>query len=254
MFEESDENIEEDFQILLEDPIKIEYGDIYKLGDHFLMCGDSTKINDVDMLLNNNKIDLLFTDPPYNVSFNGRSGNFDVMLNDNLSENDFEIFIDKFIEIVKIIKIETYYIWCNWKFYGLLQSKLQFTSCIVWAKNVFGMGVGYRHQHEFCLFNGKIKENIKNETDLWKISKDVNYIHSTQKPLELAIRAIKNHDAKNILDLFGGSGTTLIASEYLNKKCFMMELDPKYVSLIIKRWEKLTRKKAIKVNINIFDI
>lgn len=108
------------------------------------------------------------------------------------------------------------------------------------------MGKGYRHQHEFCLFNGAIDEHIKNESDLWNIAKDINYVHPTQKPTALAERAFSNHKkAVNILDLFGGSGSTLIACEKTQRKCFMMELDPKYVDVIVKRWENYTGKKAV---------
>lgn len=95
------------------------------------------------------------------------------------------------------------------------------------------------------MFNGSIDDHIKNESDLWDIAKDTDYLHPTQKPVELALRAFKNHKkAKNILDLFGGSGSTLIACERAERKCFMMELDPKYCDVIIDRWEKLTDQKA----------
>ena len=191
------------------------------------------------------KIDLVFTDPPYNVSFNGRSGKFDVIKNDNLADEEFKEFIKNFISRLKELNVQTYYIWCNWKFYSILQQNLSFNACIVWAKNVFGLGNGYRHQHEFCLFNGKIDEDIKNESDLWQIAKDNNYMHPTQKPVALAARALKNHKScKVILDFFGGSGSTLIACEQLNRKCYMLELDPHYCDVIIKRWEMLTGKKA----------
>ena len=152
---------------------------------------------------------MLFTDPPYNVAFNGRSGKFDVIENDNLSNADFTTFIKRVISVIKALNLKTYYIWCNWKFYGLLQQNLEFKNCIVWAKNVFGMGKGYRHQHEFCLFNGMIDPDITNESDLWEIAKDTNYIHPTQKPTALCTRALNNHrKVKNVLDLFGGSGST----------------------------------------------
>lgn len=246
--EEEQEIVEDDFDIEPPEEPKAKLGDIYQLGNHRLMCGDSTKLEDVEKLMNGNKADMVFTDPPYNVSFNGRSGNFDVIKNDNLSNSEFEDFINKTISIIKYINPPIYYIWCNWRFYGILQEKLNYKSCIVWAKNVFGLGNGYRHQHEFCLFNGSIDKEITNETDLWQISKDVNYIHPTQKPIALCCRALKNHKkVNNVLDLFGGSGSTLIACEQLNRKCFMMELDPKYVDVIIKRWEEFTGKKAIKV-------
>jgi len=249
MFVDDDSNIEDDFQIVLNDSIKVNYGDVFQLGNHRLMCGDSTIKSDVDILMDGNIADMLFTDPPYNMGFNGRSGNFDVIENDNLSEEDFIDFINKFLYIVDYINIKSYYICCNWKFYGILQSKLKPKACIVWAKNVFGMGNGYRHQHEFILFDGYIDEEIKNESDLWKISKDVNYLHPTQKPIELPLRAIKNSSLPNqiVLDLFGGSGSTLIACEYTNRKCYMMELDPQYVSVIIQRWEQFTRRKAVKL-------
>lgn len=224
---------------------KAKLGDIYKLGRHRLICGDSTDILNIDLLLNGAKVDMIFTDPPYNVDFNGRSGNFDVIKNDDLSETDFVDFINDTIKVIKEIDAPCYYIWCNWKFYGILQKKLDYKSCIVWAKNVFGLGKGYRHQHEFCMFNGEIDEDIKNESDLWEIKKDTNYVHPTQKPVALCARALGNHKkAQNIIDLFGGSGSTLIACEQLGRTCYMCELDPKYVDVIITRWETLTGQKA----------
>jgi DNA modification methylase len=225
---------------------KTKLGDIYILGNHRLMCGDSTSIDAVEKLMDGNSVDLLFTDPPYNVSFNGRSGKHDVIKNDNLSESDFETFIGEVCNTIKAIDPKVYYIWCNWKFYGILQGKLDYKTCIVWAKNVFGMGNGYRHQHEFCLFNGKIDEIIKNESDLWEVKKDHNYVHPTQKPVALSVRAFGNHiKLLNVLDLFGGSGSTLIGAEQTGRKAFVMELDPKYCDVIVKRWEDFTGKKAV---------
>lgn len=229
---------------------KSKLGDIYELGHHRLMCGDSISIDDVDKLMDGKKADMVFTDPPYNVAFNGRSGKFDVIKNDDLEENEFNNFIDSFLSILEILKVETYYICCNWAFYGVLQLKLKPKSCIVWAKNVFGLGKGYRHQHEFILFNGHIKKEITNESDLWSIAKDSKYKHPTQKPAELAKRAINNSSSEGniVLDLFGGSGSTLIASEATARKCYMMELDPIYVDVIVKRWEDFTGKKAKLIN------
>jgi DNA modification methylase len=225
---------------------KTKLGDIYQLGNHRLMCGDSTSIDAVDKLMDGNAVDLIFTDPPYNVSFNGRSGKHDVIKNDNLSESDFAIFIEEVCNTIKAINPKAYYIWCNWNFYGILQGKLDYKTCIVWAKNVFGMGNGYRHQHEFCLFNGKIDEVIKNESDLWEVKKDHNYVHPTQKPVALSVRAFGNHiKLLNVLDLFGGSGSTLIGAEQTGRKAFVMELDPKYCDVIVKRWEEFTGKQAV---------
>lgn len=227
-----------------EEPIT-KLGDIYKLGNHRLMCGDSTSIDAVDKLLDGNKVDLIFTDPPYNVAFNGRSGKHDVIKNDNLSKEQFATFITEICNTIEAVSAKAYYIWCNWNFYGILQDKLPYKTCIVWAKNVFGMGAGYRHQHEFCLFNGKIDEHIKNESDLWNVKKDHNYVHPTQKPVELSVRAFSNHITYlNVLDLFGGSGSTLIGAEKTGRNAFIMELDPKYCDVIVKRWEDFTGKKA----------
>lgn len=225
---------------------KTKLGDIYQLGNHRLMCGDSTSIDAVDKLMDGQKADMVFTDPPYNVSFNGRSGKHEIIKNDNLSDKEFENFIIEVCNIIKIINPKVYYIWCNWNFYGILQGKLDYKTCIVWAKNVFGMGKGYRHQHEFCLFNGKIDEEIKNESDLWSIKKDTNYVHPTQKPVSLSIRAFGNHvKLLNVLDLFGGSGSTLIGAEQTGRTAYLMELDPKYCDVIVKRWEDFTGKKAV---------
>ena len=239
------ETDEDDLPKIPKEP-KSKLGEIYELGHHRLMCGDSTSIDAGDKLMDGKDASMLFTDPPYNVAFNGRSGDFDVIKNDDLSENEFNDFINSFLSIVSILNITNYYICCNWAFYGLLQLKLKPKACIVWAKNVFGLGVGYRHQHEFILFNGNIKKSIKNESDLWNIARDTNYKHPTQKPVALAQRAIENTTSKGnlVLDLFGGSGSTLIAAEKSARKCYMMELDPIYIDVIIQRWENFTGKQA----------
>jgi len=220
-------------------------GDLWLLGEHRVLCGDATKTEDVERLMDGEKAQLLFTDPPYNVGFNGRSGKHEIIKNDNLSKEDFESFIQGVCNTIKKINPDAYYIWCNWNFYGILQEKLSYKTCIVWAKNVFGLGVGYRHQHEFCLFNGKIDEEIKNESDLWEMKKDFNYVHPTQKPVALSVRAIKNHKGLcNVVDLFGGSGSTLMGAEQTKRRAFVMELDANYCDVIVKRWENLTGKKA----------
>ncbi len=236
---------------LVEDPITVE-GDMWLLGNHRLMCGDSTSIDAVDKLMDGNKADMMFTDPPYNVAFNGRSGKFDVIKNDDLEESEFNNFIDSFISIVKTLDLNTYYICCNWAFYGILELKLKPKSCIVWAKNVFGLGKGYRHQHEFILFDGFIDATITNESDLWNIAKDSKYKHPTQKPVALSERAITNSSKpKNkVLDLFGGSGSTLLACEKLDRSAYLMELDPKYCDVIIQRWQEFTGQNAVHLDSN----
>jgi len=222
-------------------------GDIYQLGNHRLMCGDSTSVDAVETLLQGQRADMVFTDPPYNVAFNGRSGKFDVIKNDNLPDDQFAQFIQDWLQTFEAFRPNSYYICCNWAFYGILQNALKPKACIVWAKNVFGLGRGYRHQHEFIVFDGLIDPSIKNESDLWNIAKDSKYVHPTQKPVAISERAIKNSSKpKNIvLDYFGGSGSTLIACEKQNRYARLMELDPKYCDVIVKRWEDFTGKKAV---------
>jgi site-specific DNA-methyltransferase (adenine-specific) len=224
-------------------------GDLYEIGEHRLLCGDSTDSDQVIKLMNGQKVDMLFTDPPYNVGFNGRSGKFDVIENDDLKTEDFDKFIEEFAQTVHTLQIPIKYIWCNWKFYGTLQKHFELNACIVWAKNVFGLGRGYRHQHEFCFFEGKLDEGINNESDLWEIKKDSKYMHPTQKPIELSARALGNHkNAINILDLFGGSGSTLSGIHQLKRVGYIMELDPKYCDVIVKRMIKLDDSLIIKRN------
>lgn len=228
-----------------ETPITVQ-GDVWVLGNHRLMCGDSTSIDAVEKLMNGTKADMVFTDPPYNVAFNGRSGKHDVIKNDDLPKVEFEQFISEVCNVIRAVDPKVYYIWCNWNFYSVLQGQLPYKACIVWAKNVFGMGNGYRHQHEFCLFNGKIDEVIKNESDLWEIKKDSKYVHPTQKPVALSVRAFGNHvKLLNVLDLFGGSGSTLIGAEQTGRNAFVMELDAKYCDVIIKRWQDFTGQQAV---------
>lgn len=246
------ENIEEDDDFeanASEIKTDIVIGDLFEIGEHRLLCGDSTDKDQVARLMNGQKADMVFTDPPYNVKFNGRSGKFDVIENDDLPEKEFEQFIDGFVSILNWLNPANYYVWCNWKFYGILQKKLEFKACIVWAKNVFGLGRGYRHQHEFCLFNGKLDEGINNESDLWDIKKDTNYVHPTQKPIALALRALQNHNKdKNIVDLFSGSGSTMLAAHHLKRRCYGMELDPKYCQIIIDRMIKNDSNLIVKKN------
>jgi DNA modification methylase len=225
-------------------PVTVE-GDVWLLGRHRLMCGDSTSIDAVEKLMDGRAVDMIFTDPPYNVSFNGRSGKHDVIKNDNLAATDFTDFIGEVCSVIALQGAKAVYVWCNWKFYGELQGRLPYKACIVWAKNVFGLGRGYRHQHEFCLFNGSVDDAIKNESDLWEVKKDSKYVHPTQKPVALSVRAFGNHiKLLSVLDLFGGSGSTLIGAEQTGRDAYVMELDAKYCDVIIKRWQDFTGQTA----------
>jgi len=214
---------------------KTKLGDLYILGEHRLLCGDSTKAEDVEKLMNGERADMVFTDPPYGMSYGGgRTDKFDMIIGDNENADKFYHCIPEAREV---------YIWGRVENYLNLKSKPKTT--IVWKKNNFGLGKGYRGQYEVCFYYGDFKGS---DSNLWEVSKDTNYQHPTQKPTGLCSRAIKNSKPTNILDLYGGSGSTLIASHQHNVKSYTMEFDPKYCDVIVKRWEDFTGKKAIKEN------
>lgn len=207
-------------------------GQIYKLGDHRIMCGDSTSRDDVDKLMDGEKVDMVFTDPPYGLGgYKGRGEN-----SDRPVKND-EIDPDVFYKAVPSAR--NVYVW------GAFENihNLGFVPCdmIIWRKNNFGMGRGYRGQYEVCFYLGDFSGS---DSDVWDVKKDTDYIHPTQKPVELIERAIKNSRPANVLDIFGGSGSTLIGCEKQKTPCYMMEIDPHYVDVIIARWEKFTGEKA----------
>lgn len=273
--DEEQEIIEDEVPEVPEEP-KAKLGDIYQLGNHRLMCGDSTSIDDVEKLMNGNKADMVFTDPPYNIDFKDDKGRS--IKNDNLGK-DFKNFINDIIKnCLTIIEKGYIYMCFSQKFIteyleAMIENKIIDYDLIIWEKDTtMRLGKDYRNYYEPIwlyrinepTFYGK-KEYEKN---IWHInsihsanSKDdfgnswfkggnKNLtLHPTQKPIEVPAKAIKNSSQKNenILDLFGGSGSTLIACEQLNRKCYMMELDPHYIDVIIQRWENFTGKKAIKI-------
>lgn len=254
--EEEKEVIEDDFDCTPPEEPKAKYGDIYQLGNHYLMCGDSTKEEDVEKLMNGNKADMVFTDPPYGYeyqsNFRQKTDKFDVLMND-----------DKILDFMKPLKqvINGFVFICTtWKvldkWLPLFNQYYDLSNMIIWHKPGGGLG-DLKHtfstDYEIILCSNNHKEITgKRIGSVWDIARDsVNdYIHATQKPVELSATAIKNttNEDDNVLDLFGGSGSTLIASEQLNRKCYMMELDPHYVDVIINRWETFTGKKAVKLN------
>lgn len=266
--EEEQEVIEDDFDIEPPEEPKAKLGDIYQLGNHRLMCGDSTKIEDIEKLMNGNKADMVFTDPPYNANYSSR---VDInrrkpwggILNDKMNYDEFDNFlIDLNSTLYSVLKENCSIYECiDWKHYSQVENVFKeafnHKSTIIWNKNYFGLGTYYRTKYEMILFGCKgDKLNVWNgnhdEMDVWDEDREKvnNYVHPTQKPLTIPARAIKNSSNvnDNILDIFGGSGSTLIACEQLNRNCYMMELDPKYVDVIINRWEEFTSKKAIKIN------
>ena len=263
-----------------EQPIISKAGDLWLLGEHRLLCGDSTKIEDVKRLMNGHVADMIFTDPPYNVKVSNISGLGKIhhrefaMASGEMTEQEFIDFLSSvFSNLATVSKDGSiHYICMDWKhIYEIIvagrNSYTEFKQLCVWNKGTGGMGTFYRSQHEliFVFKNGTAKhtnnfelgENGRYRTNVWNYAGMNNFatddrdellkMHPTVKPLQLVIDAILDcsNYGETILDLFGGSGTTLIASEETHRKCCMMELDPKYVDTIVRRWQKHTGKQAI---------
>jgi len=230
------EEIIEDEAPEIEEEFISELGAIYQLGNHRLMCGDSTNIEEVELLLNGIKPDLIFTDPPYGLGgYGGRN------MEGIKGDNDFNIkkFYDSVFNLQTLLTRKEMYIWGNHTNLRLHLME-EPRDVIVWVKNNFGLGRGYRGQYELCFYYGKFNGS---DSDVWEVKKDSKYVHPTQKPIELALRAFNNSEANIILDIYGGSGSTLIACEQSKRKSFLMELDPRYVDVIRKRYAKFIGKE-----------
>jgi DNA modification methylase len=247
-----------------EDP-KTMLGDIYQLGNHRLMCGDSTSIDAVETLLEKQKADLLFTDPPYGVAYEGghnqkkRKG----IIADTLEGDDLTgLFYGALITAVPNTKDgAAFYVWyASGKsietYAALAKLPLKLRAVIQWYKVKSGLGAfmsQYIPNSEPCMYLHKegcspAWYGPTNEKTVWELKKESkNNYHPTQKPVELPARAITNSSKAGdlVLDLFGGSGSTLIACEKQNRHARIMELDPKYCDVIVKRWEDFTGKKAV---------
>lgn len=296
-FDESDFP-ETDIEEVIEDEIpeppaepKAQQGDIYRLGRHRLMCGDSTLLSDVRELMNGNAADLVVTDPPYNMNYQGAGKSKDreskKILNDKMSNSDFEKFLfsvySNYFEVMKDgSTIYTFYKELGTGVFitALKDSALTFKQKLVWVKNQIVLG-GSKYQSMFepilmaCkgqsvkIWNGKRKQrsvieslDFMTEEELRELIKDflseehtdvirekrqaVNDLHPTMKPVRLIAYLIKNSSNKDhiVIDLFGGSGTTLIACEQCERSAYIMELDPRFIDVIIKRWETLTGQSA----------
>ena len=244
----------------------VQYGDIFKCGRHFVMCGDSTLLDDVKRLMGGVQADLLLTDPPYNVDYEGTAGKIE---NDNMEDVEFREFLkEAFSNANDVMKPgASFYIWHadseGFNFRGACHDVgWQVRQCLIWNKNTLVMGrQDYQWKHEPCLYgwkNGAAHKwySGRSETTVLDYNKPKhNDLHPTMKPLDLFSYLIQNSTqgmSKSkkpdvVLDLFGGSGTTLIACEQLNRTCYTMELDPKYCSVLIRRWEEYTGQDAVKL-------
>ena len=289
--EETPEIIEDEVPDLPKEA-KSKLGEIYQLGDHIVMCGDSTSAEDVNTLMGEVMSDCLFTDPPYNVDVHNSQGM--TIQNDNMDSGEFRTFLDlAFKNASDHLKLGgAFYIWhadgesVNFR-ESALENGLETRQCLIWVKNSFNFGrQDYKWQHEPCLYGWKngaghyfIEEYnhptvIENAVDLEKLSKAEmkklleeiysdnikktvihedrplkNDLHPTMKPLKMCAEMIRNStkEGEIVLDLFGGSGSTLMVCEQIGRKCYMMEYDPLYMDVIIERWENFTGQKAIKL-------
>ncbi|AXH73427.1 MAG: hypothetical protein [Caudoviricetes sp.] len=256
--------IEDDYEADEKMEVNVSKGDIYILGDHRLMCGDSLNSDDLENLLDFNKIDLLLTDPPYNIDYNGQTSDSLKMKNDNMDDQSYLEFITTaFKNSVKHMKNNgSIYVWFSQLrsdlFYSAIKdASLKIRQQLIWSKNGFTMGKPYRNQYEPCLFATLNDEynwySDNSQSTVLKFDRpQINKEHPTMKPVSLFDYQIRNSSKvnDNVLDIFGGSGTTIIACEQNKRNAFLMELDPFYCQVIINRWEEFTGNKAKKIERN----
>ena len=262
--EEFEEAQEDEFDIdeLPEEP-KAKLGDIYQLGNHRLMCGDSTDEKDVNKLVGEATIDLLITDPPYNVDYTGKTKDALKIENDKMENDAFhEFLVNAFTNAYNVIKGGgCFYCWYASKevvnFHtSLEESGFTVKQELIWNKNSMVMGrQDYQWKHEPCLYGWKETDphvwygDRKQTTVIDWNRPTKSDLHPTMKPIGLFDYQIRNStkQGENVLDLFGGSGTTIMACEQNDRHAYVMEYDPKYVDVIISRWEQYRGKKARKV-------
>lgn len=266
-------------------------GDLWIMGEHRLLCGDSSKSEDLDRLLAGQSIQLVNTDPPYNVKVEPRSNNAIAagnssfaksptqktksngspqklrakdrpLANDFVTDAEFDTLLDAwFSNISRALDVgRAFYIWGGFSNCGnyppfLKKYQLYFSQAIIWDKeHPVLTRKDFMGAHEWCFYGWKEGAahhyyGPNNATDLWHVKKinPTAMVHLTEKPVELATRAIQYSSlpGENVLDLFGGSGSTLIACQQTNRKAFLMELDMLYCDVIVQRWEKFTGQKAV---------
>jgi DNA modification methylase len=251
-------------------PVTVE-GDVWILGRHRLMCGDSTSQSAFDGLMGGVLADMIFTDPPYGMSYGGgrargedqkfknRSGGIKshgMIMNDDLQGDDLIALVrDAIATSTACMKSGgALYACFTWRTYAEFEAGLEscghkVKACIVWDKKSIGLGnSNYRPQHEFIFYCGGQWYGDKSQSDVWYMSRGAtgDYVHPTQKPVELVERALNNSSKAGdiVIDCFGGSGSTLIACEKTARSARLMELDPKYCDVIVKRWQEFTGQQA----------
>jgi DNA modification methylase len=237
-----------------------EPGDLWLLGNHRLLCGDSTVMGAVERLMGEQKADLVFTDPPYNVGYEGYTEAKLKIQGDQMTPEQFQQFLNSvFSSYIWALKPGGSMYVCHpssWQreFQDALElSDFEVRCQIIWAKNTFAWGFGrYKFQHEPIFYCHRNRQSDpwygdKSQSTLWQEKKPAaNRLHPTMKPVELIERALVNSSKAGdlVLDLFGGSGSTMIACEKTGRSSRLMELDPRYCDVIVKRWQEFTGKTA----------
>ena len=239
---------------------KTKLGDIYILGNHRLMCGDSCSVTDMEKLVNDRQVDMWLTDPPYNVAYEGKTKNALTIQNDSMSDDGFRQFLrDAYVTADTVMKAgAVFYIWHadseGYNFRGAAHDAgWKVRQCLIWKKSTMVMGrQDYHWKHEPCLYGWKegashLWATDRKQTTILEFDKPSrNGEHPTMKPVALFEYQMLNNTKGGdiILDSFGGSGTTMLAAEKNGRIAYLMELDPKYCDVIVKRWEDFTGKKA----------
>lgn len=258
-------NVEEDDFDEEKDPVeaKVKLGEIWQMGNHRLMCGDSTKSSNIAKLMNGELADLWLTDPPYNVAYEGKTKERLTIKNDNKDDSSFRAFlIDAFTAANEHMKNgAAFYIWhadsegFNFR-YAAREAELTTKQCIIWNKNSMVLGrQDFQWKHEPCLYGWKPGAphhwySDRKQTTVLNFDRPLrNEEHPTMKPVPLFGYLVQCSSKQDdiVLDTFGGSGTTIVACEQLQRKGRCMELAPHYCDVIIARWEKMTGQKAVKV-------
>lgn len=243
-------------------------GDMWILGEHRLLCGDTTMVDDLKKLMADDTADMIFTDPPYNVNYGatmkdslryhaGTLGGRKIM-NDNLGDGFAQFLTDSLSNLMMFNKGAAYVCMSSSELHTLYSAFVsaggKWSTFIMWAKNTFTLGrADYQRQYEPILYGWRADNKKhywcgdRDQSDVWEYNKPVkNDLHPTMKPVELVERAINNSSKVGdiVLDGFGGSGSTLIAAEKTRRKACLMELDPKFCDVIVRRWEEYTGKQA----------
>ena len=231
--------------------------------EHRLLCGDSTNAEDVKRLMNGDKADMAFSDPPYNVDYSGGTEDAMTIQNDAMDADDYIAFMDAFFSRFREAVKETASLYiCHasaWQLEteaALRRGGFEVRNPVIWVKNCGAFGFArYKFQHEpifYCHVRGQSDKWSGDlpQTTVWHEKKPAaNRLHPTMKPVEIVQRALVNSSKRNdiVLDLFMGSGTTLIAAQTLGRCCYGMELDPVYADVVVMRWEQFTGKKAVRI-------